>query len=84
MVVLAEEVLESFFETDLSASFSLQPVPEWDLPMSSSGFLEDLWSNITSDTNKKMFHKLTDELGKTIGKHQVNARYLVFPGEPDK
>ena len=27
MVVLAEEVLEAFFEQDLSASFRLEPVP---------------------------------------------------------
>lgn len=73
MVVLADEVLESFFETDLSASFRLEPVPELELPLSNGGFLGDLWSNIATDTNKKMFHKLTDELGKTIGKHQVRA-----------
>ena len=73
MVVLAEEVLESFFESDLSASFRLEPVPDMELPMSNSGFLGDLWSNIATDTNKKMFNKITDELGKTIGKHQVNV-----------
>ena len=71
MVVLADEVLESFFETDLSASFSLQPIADMELPLSNGGFLGDLWSNIATDTNKKMFNKLTDELGKTIGKHQV-------------
>jgi hypothetical protein len=71
MVVLADEVLESFFETDLSASFSLQPITELELPASDSGFLGDLWSSIATDSNKKMFNKLTDELGKTIGKHQV-------------
>ncbi|KAH9175935.1 TBC-domain-containing protein [Lactarius sanguifluus] len=58
MVVLADEVLESFFETDLSAS----------------GFLGGLWSNIATDTNVKLFHKLSDEVGKTIGKHQVVHR----------
>src|SRR5580698_10161254 len=65
MVVLADEVLESFFETDLSASFRLEPVPLMELPASSSGFLGlgGLWSNIATDSNVKLFHKLTDEVG---------------------
>ncbi|EAU90080.2 GTPase activating protein [Coprinopsis cinerea okayama7 len=71
MVVLADEVLESFFETDFSGSFKLVPLPEMELPISSSGLLGDLWSSIATDTNKKMFNMFTDELGKTIGKHQV-------------
>jgi hypothetical protein len=36
-----------------------------------SGLLGDIWSSIASDNNKKMFHLFTDEIGKTIGKHQV-------------
>jgi hypothetical protein len=71
MVVLADEVLESFFETDISASFRLELVPDLELPPASSGFLGDLWSNIATQDNKKMFNRLSDELGKTIGKHQV-------------
>lgn len=74
MVVLADEVLESFFETDLSASFRLQPLPEMELPVSNSGLLGDLWSSIATDNNKKMFNMFTDEIGKTIGKHQVVHR----------
>ncbi|TFY76730.1 hypothetical protein EWM64_g7281 [Hericium alpestre] len=76
MVILAEEVLESFFESDLSASFKLEPVPLMELPPSSSGFLGlgGLWSNIASDDNKKLFHKVSDEIGKTIGRHQVVHR----------
>ena len=68
MVVLADEVLESFFETDLSASFRLEPVPLLELPPSNSGFLGGLWSNV------KLFHKVSDEVGKTIGRHQVIHR----------
>lgn len=71
MVVLADEILESFFETDLSASFKLVPLPEMELPISSSGLLGDIWSSIATDTNKKMFNMFTDEIGKTIGRHQV-------------
>ncbi|KAF7371116.1 hypothetical protein MSAN_00746700 [Mycena sanguinolenta] len=74
MVVLADEVLESFFETDLSASFRLEPLPEMELPVSSSGLLGDIWSTIATDSNKKMFNMFTDEIGKTIGKHQVIHR----------
>ncbi|KAE9405257.1 TBC-domain-containing protein [Gymnopus androsaceus JB14] len=74
MVVLADEILESFFETDLSASFRLDPVAELELPASNSGLLGDFWSTIATDTNKKMFNMFTDEIGKTIGKHQVVHR----------
>lgn len=72
MVVLADEILESFFETDLSASFRLDPVTELELPAPNSGLLGDFWSTIATDNNKKMFNMFTDEIGKTIGKHQVN------------
>ncbi|KAF4611272.1 hypothetical protein D9613_006620 [Agrocybe pediades] len=71
MVVLADEVLESFFETDLSESFKLHALPEMELPSSNSGLLGDLWSTIATDSNKKIFNMFTDEIGKTIGKHQV-------------
>ena len=74
MVLLADEVLESFFETDLSASFRLEHVPLMELPPSNSGFLGGLWSNIATDNNVKLFHKLSDEVGKTIGRHQVIHR----------
>ena len=71
MVVLADEILESFFETDFTATFRLEPVPDMELPNSNTGLLGGLWTSITSDDNKKMFHRLTDEVGKSIGKHQV-------------
>lgn len=81
MVVLADEILESFFEADLSASFQLTPLPEYDLPLpsaSSIGFLGDLWSTIATDNNKRMFNMITDELGKTIGMHQVSSNHFIF------
>ena len=73
MVVLAEEVLESFFESDLSESFKLQPLPDAEISPANSGLLGDIWSSIASDNNKKMFHLFSDEIGKTIGKHQVTS-----------
>jgi TBC1 domain family member 8/9 len=74
MVLLADEILESFFETDLSASFRLEHVPLMELPPANNGFLGGLWSNIASDNNVKLFHKFSDEVGKTIGRHQVIHR----------
>ncbi|TBU30608.1 rab-GTPase-TBC domain-containing protein [Dichomitus squalens] len=74
MVVLADEILESFFETDFSATFRLEPVPIMDVPNSNSGLLGGIWQNIATDDNRKIFNKFTDEIGRTIGKHQVYTR----------
>lgn len=74
MVVLADEVLESFFETDFSATFRLEPVPMMDLPNANAGILGGLWGTLTSNDNRKIFNRLTDEVGRTIGKHQVFHR----------
>lgn len=71
MVVLADEILESFFETDFSSTFRLEPVPMMEIPNTNNGLLGGIWSNIASDDNRKIFHKFTDEIGKSIGKHQV-------------
>ncbi|KAG8707803.1 hypothetical protein FRC09_001608, partial [Ceratobasidium sp. 395] len=71
MVVLADEILESFFESDLTASFRLEPVPEAQVPQQKSGFLGGLMSAIVTDDNVKIFNRFADEVGKTIGKHQV-------------
>ncbi|CCM02603.1 uncharacterized protein FIBRA_04706 [Fibroporia radiculosa] len=73
MVVLADEILESFFETDFCSTFRLEPVP-LELPSSNSSLLGGIWSNIASDDNKKIFHSFTDQIGRTIGKHQVYHR----------
>jgi len=71
MVVLADEILESFFESDLTSSFRLEPVPEAQVPQQKGGFLGGLMSVIVTDDNMKIFNKFADEVGKTIGKHQV-------------
>lgn len=71
MVVLADEILETFFETDLSASFKLENVTDIPVPPSNNGFFGGLLSNIVTDDNRKLLHKFTDEIGKTIGKHQA-------------
>ncbi|KAH9935980.1 TBC-domain-containing protein [Epithele typhae] len=73
MVVLADEILESFFETDFSSTFRLEPVPLEDIPTHST-LLGGLWQNIATDDNRKIFHKFTDEIGRAVGKHQVFTR----------
>lgn len=73
MVVLADEILESFFETDLSASFQLENAHvEVPLPPSSGSFLGGLLSGFVNDDSKRLFNRFTDEIGKTIGKHQAS------------
>lgn len=73
MVVLADEILESFFESDLTSSFRLEPVPEAQVPQQKGGFLGGLMSAIVTDDNMKIFNRFADEVGKTIGKHQVSS-----------
>jgi len=75
MVVLADEILESFFETDLSASFAFEPVPTLMAQQPKGGFLGGLLSTfIATDDNKRIFNNVADQIGKTMGKHQVNHR----------
>ena len=71
MVVLADEVLESFFDQDFSKTFRLEPTPLEELPASNSGFLSGMWSTIATNDNKKILNKLSDEVGRTIGRHKV-------------
>ena len=71
MVVLADEILESFFDQDFSGTFRLEPTPLEELSTSSSGFLSGMWSTIATNDNKKIFNKFSDEVGRTIGKHKV-------------
>ena len=49
MVVLADEILESFFETDFSATFRLEPVHLQEIPNTIPGLLGGLWHNIARD-----------------------------------
>lgn len=71
MVVLADEVLESFFGQDFSGTFRLEPTPLEVLPTPNSGFLSGMWSTIATNDNKKIFNKLSDEVARTIGRHKV-------------
>ena len=44
-----------------------------ELPSANTSLLSGLWTSITSDDNKKIFNRFTDEVGKSIGKHQVGT-----------
>ena len=81
MVVLADEILESFFDTDLSASFRLEPVPPLSAQQPRGGFLGGLVSSfIATEDNKRIFNNVADQIGKTMGKHQVTDVPLYFLG----
>lgn len=77
MVVLADELLESFFDVDFSTSFRLQPIVETHPVQSNSGLFGGLLSTFVNEDSIKIFHKLTDEVGKSIGQHQV--AYILIP-----
>jgi len=74
MVVLADELLESFFDSDLSASFRLDTEPAAAIPQTPAGLLGGLMSTLMTEDNKKMFIRVADEIGKTMGKHHVDHR----------
>jgi hypothetical protein len=75
MVVLADELLEAFFEADLSASFRLDE-PAVPIPEEPSGILGNLVSTLLTQENKQLFNRFADEVGKSMGKHHV--RYSIF------
>jgi len=78
MVVLADELLEAFFESDLASSFQFETIVNPQAPQAKGGFLGGLLSAFVTDDSKKMLNKLSDEVGKTIGKHQVKHMILVY------
>lgn len=75
MVVLADPLLESFFDTDLPQSFRLLHVEDPLAPKQvQGGLLENVGgflSSFATEDNKKIFNRFTDEMGKAIGRHQV-------------
>jgi len=71
MVVLADELLESFFETDLASSFRLEAAPG-PQAQQAKAVLEWSLSTLVTDDNKKMFNKFSE---KSVNhrKHQVSG-----------
>ncbi|KAG8854425.1 hypothetical protein FRB96_007487 [Tulasnella sp. 330] len=74
MVVLTDELLEAFFDTDLSSTFRLDREAAVPVVENPSGLLGGLMSTIMTNDNKKLFNRLADEIGKSIGKHHVESR----------
>ncbi|PVG04743.1 putative MDR1-Mac1p interacting protein [Serendipita vermifera] len=76
MVVLADPLLEAFFDIDLPRSFQLTPVTDLPgpKPQVNAGLLGNVGgflSSFVTDDNKKIFNSFVDDMGKAIGKHQV-------------
>lgn len=72
MVVLADELLESFFGNDLAASFNLEDKEEEDYHKThakSDGLLGGLVNLVVNDDNKSRFNRLADGIGSALGKH---------------
>ncbi|KIM22819.1 hypothetical protein M408DRAFT_277951 [Serendipita vermifera MAFF 305830] len=77
MVVLADPLLEAFFDVDLPRSFQLLPVEDTTIRRNQPGLgvlgnaVGGFFSSFVTDDNKKIFNSFVDDMGKAIGKHQV-------------
>ncbi|CED83364.1 GTPase-activating protein VRP [Phaffia rhodozyma] len=63
MVVLADEVLEAFFESELSGSFQLEPVQDYSnkaAEQAKSGLWGGIMGMVLTDENKSAFNKFAD------------------------
>ncbi|KIR68745.1 GTPase activating protein [Cryptococcus bacillisporus CA1873] len=72
MVVLADELLENFFDHDLSASFQLEGTEEEDYHQAHQrpeGLLGGLMNLVVTNENKNRLNRLADGFGAALGKH---------------
>lgn len=72
MVVLADELLENFFDRDLSASFQLERTEEEDYHQAHQrpeGLLGGLMNLVITNENKNRLNRLADGFGAALGKH---------------
>ncbi|CAK9780962.1 TBC-domain-containing protein [Cutaneotrichosporon oleaginosum] len=72
MVVLADELLEQFFEHSLTESFQLEDTEEEDYHKTHAkpdGLLGGLVNLVYTDENKSRFNRLADGIGSALGKH---------------
>ncbi|KAG8859989.1 hypothetical protein FRB91_005316 [Serendipita sp. 411] len=86
MVVLADPLLEAFFDVDLPRSFKLAPAEDSSGPRSQLGLgllgnVGGFFSQFVTEDNKKIFNSFVDDMGKAIGKHQVVQRPSINQGE---
>lgn len=77
MVVLADELLESFFSEDLTASWHLEPLTE-DPPQArasgATGRFTNFVSSLISDETQDLLGKLADDIGKRLDIQHVEQR----------
>ncbi|EIW71253.1 hypothetical protein TREMEDRAFT_71100 [Tremella mesenterica DSM 1558] len=72
MVVLADEILETFFDKDLAASFQLDSTGEEDYHQAHQkpeGLLGGLMNLVVTNENKNRLNRLADGFGAALGKH---------------
>ncbi|GHJ83929.1 hypothetical protein NliqN6_0331 [Naganishia liquefaciens] len=71
MVILADELLEGFFSTDLAASFQLEPSEgEYHVTHAKQDTLVGgLMNMVLTNENKTRFNRLADGIGSAIGRH---------------
>ncbi|WRT64714.1 uncharacterized protein IL334_001648 [Kwoniella shivajii] len=72
MVVLADELLENFFASDLTASFQLEQTGDEDYHQAhqrSEGLLGGLMNLVVTNENKNRLNRLADGFGAALGKH---------------
>lgn len=78
MVVLADELLESFFSEDLTNSWHLEPLTE-DIPAPRhpgliTGRFTNFVSSLITDENKEYLGKLADDIGKRLDIQQIEQK----------
>jgi hypothetical protein len=64
MVVLADELLESFFDTDLTESWKLE-MQVVETPLR-TGFLGGIINALVTDENKERLNRLADAVGRQL------------------
>lgn len=71
MVMLADELLETFFSHDLPASFRLDPEPgDYHVNnQKADGLVGGLMNMVLSGSNKSRLNKFADGLGNALGRH---------------
>ncbi|GAA5922571.1 uncharacterized protein JCM15063_003347 [Sporobolomyces koalae] len=77
MCILADALLEDFFESDLTASWRLEVLVPEDKPKPQTiagGWWSSIVSAVTTDENKERFNRLADEVGKRLDIQTVEQR----------
>jgi hypothetical protein len=84
MVILADELLEGFFDSDLAASFRLDAVPgEYHVTQAKSDtILGGLVNMVVTDDNKSRFNRFADGLGSALGRHAEWRKPAIGKNDP--